>query len=169
MKTEQQEVNDMLEKALFTARNGLEETRRAMKALRAEPLEDLGLKLAFQNLVANIQARANLDIHLNLSDHAFTFSQDEEQMVYRIIQEALENIVHHAKAKNVWIDLAQNPDTRVLEIRDDGIGFDISIQNNKKDRLGLKGMRERAEMLNASLEINSKPGQGTLIQLKLRN
>jgi len=169
LETEQQEVKDMLGKALFTARLGLEETRRAMKALRAEPLEDLGLQLALQNLVANIQARANLDIHLNLSDYSFTFTQDEEQMVYRITQEALENIVHHAKAKNVWIELAQNYGSNVLKVRDDGIGFDVSILNKKNDRLGLIGMRERAEMLNASLEINSQPGQGTLIQLKFRN
>lgn len=169
MDTEQQEVYDMLEKALFTARNGLEETRRAMKALRAEPLEGLGLQLALQNLVANIQARANLEIHLNLSDHAFTFSQDEEQMVYRITQEALENIVHHARAKNVWIEIIQQSGTNVLNIRDDGRGFDMSKLKEKHDRLGLKGMQERAEMLNANLEINSQPGQGTLIQLRLRN
>ncbi|MBE0688229.1 MAG: sensor histidine kinase [Anaerolineaceae bacterium] len=169
LETEQQEVKDMLEKALFTARNGLEETRRAMKALRAEPLEDLGLQLALQNLVVNIQARANLDIHLNLSDHSFAFSQDEEQMVYRITQEALENIVHHAKAKNVWVELAQNSGSNVLKIRDDGIGFDVSILNKKNDRLGLRGMRERAEMLNARLDIDSQPNKGTLIQLKLRN
>lgn len=169
METDQQEVNDMLEKALFTARNGLEETRRAMKALRAEPLEDLGLQLALQNLVANIQARANLDMHLNLSDYSFTFSQDEEQMVYRITQEALENIVHHAKAKNVWIEFIQESGVHLLKIRDDGIGFDVSILNKKNDRLGLKGMRERAEMLNATLEIDSQPGQGTLLQLRLRN
>lgn len=169
METDQQEVNDMLEKALFTARNGLEETRRAMKALRAEPLEDLGLQLALQNLVANIQERANLDMHLNISDYSFTFSQDEEQMVYRITQEALENIVHHAKAKNVWIEFIQESGVHLLKIRDDGIGFDVSILNKKNDRLGLKGMRERAEMLNATLEIDSQTGQGTLIQLRLRN
>jgi signal transduction histidine kinase len=169
METEQQEVKDMLEKALFTARNGLEETRRAMKALRAEPLEDLGLQLALQNLVENIQARANLDIHLNISDHSFAITQDEEQMVYRITQEALENVVHHAKAKIVWIDLVQESGASVLRIRDEGIGFDFSTLKKNSDRLGLKGMRERAEMLNANLEIDSQPGKGTLIQLKLRN
>lgn len=169
MQTEQQEVKDMLEKALFTARDGLEETRRALKALRAEPLEDLGLQLALQHLVTNIQARTHLNIQLNLSENSFVFTQEEEQMVYRITQEALENIVHHAKAKNVWIELVQKTNSSVLNIRDDGSGFDVSILNKKNDRLGLKGMRERAEMLNARLEIDSQPGKGTLIQLKLRN
>ena len=90
-------------------------------------------------------------------------------MVYRITQEALENIVHHAKANIVWIDLVQESGASVLSIRDDGIGFDFSTLKKKNDRLGLKGMRERAEMLNANLEIDSQPGKGTLIQLKLRN
>ena len=162
------EVNGMLEKALFTARNGLEETRRALKALRAEPLEDLGLQLAIQNLVKNIQARTNLVIHLNLNEHSFAFTQDEEQMIYRITQEALENIMHHAKAKNVWIELGPRSDKCVLVVRDDGSGFDVSRLNKKSDRLGLRGMQERAEMLNATLEIESHPGEGTLIQLKLR-
>jgi signal transduction histidine kinase len=90
-------------------------------------------------------------------------------MVYRITQEALENIVHHARAKNVWIEIIQQSGTNVLNIRDDGRGFDMSKLKEKHDRLGLKGMQERAEMLNANLEINSQPGQGTLIQLRLRN
>lgn len=166
---EQKDVNNLLEKALFTARNGLEETRRALKALRAEPLEDLGLQLALQNLVSNTQARANLNIHLDLTDNSFVFTQEEEQMIYRITQESLENIIHHAKARNVLIELVQEPDSRVLNIRDDGSGFDISSLNKKNDRLGLKGMRERAEMLNAMLDIDSQPGKGTLIQLRLRN
>ncbi len=169
IETEQQAVKDMLEKALFTARDGLEETRRALKALRAEPLEDLGLQLALQHLVTNIQARTHLNIQLNLSENSFVFTQEEEQMIYRITQEALENIVHHAKAKNVWIELVQKSNYSVLNIRDDGSGFDVSILNKKNDRLGLKGMQERAEMLNARLEIDSQPGKGTLIQLKLRN
>ena len=169
LETDQKEVNDMLERALFTARSGLEETRRALKALRAEPLEDLGLQLALQNLLTNIQSRSQLKIHLNLSDNLIPFTSEEEQMIYRITQEALENITHHAKAKNVWLGIDQESGKSVLSIRDDGTGFDQSILNKKNDRLGLKGMRERAEMLNARLEIESQPDKGTLIQLKLRN
>lgn len=169
LQTDQEDVDKMLEKALFSARNGLEETRRALKALRAEPLEDLGLQLALQNLATNTKARTRLDIHLNISDGGPTFTQEEEQMIYRITQEALENITHHAKAKNVWLTLSHQSGKSVLSIRDDGTGFDMAMLNKKKDRLGLKGMRERAEMLNARLDIDSQPDQGTLIQLKLRN
>lgn len=162
------EVQPMLEQALFIARNGLEETRRALKALRAEPLEDLGLHLAINNLVANNKARSDLNFHLTISEPKKMFSQDEEQIIYRIIQEALENIIHHARARNVWIELGAVNDPFYLKVWDDGVGFSPKEQEKKKDRLGIKGMYERAEMMNASLEVESREGAGTMIVLKQR-
>jgi signal transduction histidine kinase len=165
---DQLETNNMIETALYTARDGLEETRRALKALRAEPLDDLGLKLAIQNLIANLKARTNLNFHQNFSDVFYQFNQDEEQMIYRITQEALENIVQHANASNVWLQLGLETIGYILSIRDDGSGFDPLSITKLNDRLGIKGMQERAEMLNATLEIDSQPGKGTLLQLKMR-
>lgn len=165
---EDRQFDPMLEQALFTARNGLEETRRAMKALRAEPLEDLGLQLAIQNLVANFQARSQLKINLEINELSSNLSHDEEQTIYRITQEALENVIHHSQARQVWLHLGRDAENNILTIRDDGIGFDLSKLNNKNDRLGVKGMRERADMINTRLEIDSQPGEGTLIKLKCR-
>ncbi len=165
---EENQIDPMLEKALFTARNGLEETRRAMKALRAEPLEDLGLQLAIQNLVANLQARSQLKINLEIKEQSFNLSHDEEQTIYRITQEALENVIHHAQARQVWLHLGLDVENNILTIRDDGVGFNLSNLSRKNDRLGVKGMQERAEMINAQLEMESKPGEGTLIKLKFK-
>jgi signal transduction histidine kinase len=165
---DQKEVNTMLETALTTSRDGLEETRRALKALRAEPLEDLGLQLAIQSLIANLNARTNLDFHLEISDLISNFSLDEEQTIYRITQEALENVIHHANAKNVWLAFSHQSDEYVLSIQDDGVGFEPEEIPGKKDRLGIKGMRERAEMINGILEIQSQTGFGTTLKLRLR-
>jgi signal transduction histidine kinase len=166
---DQLDTNEMIETALYTARDGLEETRRALKALRAEPLDDLGLQLAIQNLIANLKARTNLSFHLNFSDVFYQFNHEEEQMIYRITQEALENIVHHSNATNVWLKLGLESDYYVLSIRDDGSGFDPLTISSSSDRLGIKGMRERAEMLNATLEIDSQSGKGTELKLKMRS
>ncbi|MDO9087668.1 MAG: sensor histidine kinase [Anaerolineaceae bacterium] len=165
---EQADMNAMIETALYTARDGLEETRRALKALRAEPLDDLGIQLAIQNLIANLEARTNLTFHVDISTIFNTFNHEEEQMIYRITQESLENIVQHANATNVWLQLELESDGYVLSIRDDGSGFDAMSNTKLNDRLGIKGMQERAEMLNASLEIDSQPGKGTLLKLKMR-
>ncbi len=166
--TEEKQVEPMLTQALFTARNGLEETRRALKALRAEPLEDLGMSLSIQNLVANLKARSPMEIDLQIADEPLSLTHDEEQMIYRIIQEALENVIHHAKANHIWVHYGIDVENNILSIRDNGRGFDLEKLNLKNDRLGIKGMRERAEMINAKLIINSRPGEGTLIQLKLK-
>ncbi len=165
---EQKEVNEMLETALYTSRTGLEETRRALKALRAEPLEDLGLKLAIQNLISNIKARTNLTIDLSFDDKNSTLNQEEEQTIYRISQEALENIVHHAKARQVWFTFQHTQVGYELSIKDDGEGFKQELISGKRDRLGIRGMRERAEMIHADLEITSEPGKGTELKLTLR-
>ena len=165
---EQADMNAMIETALYTARDGLEETRRALKALRAEPLDDLGIQLAIQNLIANLEARTNLIFHVDISTFFNTFNHEEEQMIYRITQEALENIVQHANASTVWLKLGLESNGYVLNIRDDGSGFDAMSNTKLNDRLGIKGMQERAEMLNASLEIDSQPGKGTLLKLKMR-
>lgn len=165
---DQHEVNEMLEIALHTSRNGLEETRRALKALRAEPLEDLGLKLALQNLISNLKARSNINFYVTIDDINSAFSHDEEQTIYRISQEALENVVHHAKASNIWYTFRHQADSMLLSILDDGKGIKPEDLSGKRDRLGIKGMRERAESINASLELLSKPGSGTELKLILR-
>lgn len=165
---EQQDVNIMLETALHSSRTGLEETRRALKALRAEPLDDLGLKLAIQNLITNLKARTNLSISFTFDDINSTLNQEEEQTIYRISQEALENIVHHAKAKQVWFTFHHTKTGYELTIKDDGEGFKPELIEKKRDRLGIRGMRERAEMIHADLVISSEPGKGTELKLSLR-
>lgn len=161
-------LGQLLITALETSRNGLEETRRALKALRAEPLEDLGLSLSLHNLVKLYHSRTNIAIELEIPEHINQFSHDEEQAIYRITQEALENILRHSQASHVWLSLQQQEDDWVYRIRDDGKGFDVEDEKNFHDRLGLQGIRERADMIFAELSIKSTPNKGTTIQLVMR-
>lgn len=161
-------LGQLLITALETSRNGLEETRRALKALRAEPLEDLGLSLSLHNLVKLYHSRTNIAIELEIPEHINQFSHDEEQAIYRITQEALENILRHSQASHVWLSLQQQEDDWVYRIRDDGKGFDVEDEENFHDRLGLQGIRERADMIFAELSIKSTPNKGTTIQLVMR-
>lgn len=164
---ENQQVDELLTAALDTSRTGLEETRRAMKALRAEPLEDLGLVYAVRNLVQNFVNRCEIEVDLNLPDHLDGFSLDEEQAIYRILQEALENVARHAKAAKVIISFELKDSCLQMRVKDDGVGFDTGKQK-KKDSLGLQGMAERAAMMGASLFVNSEVDSGCEIILKLR-
>jgi signal transduction histidine kinase len=89
-----------------------------------------------------------------------------EEMLYGIAQEALNNVVKHARAKNVMVHVIQSGHTVLMKIEDDGIGFDTA--ENGKGGIGLRTMRERAESLNAALAIQSTPGSGTSLTVEVK-
>jgi len=160
-------ARNLVDQSLVTTRSGLEETRRALKALRASPLEDLGLILAIRKLIEATAERCKLLLDVSLPDKEIFLSPDVEQCIYRITQEALENVVHHAGAQHLSVKLAVSKDEIDLVIRDDGIGFNPEIVP-PSGHFGLKGMKERSELVGGALMINSKPSQGTTIRLMIK-
>ena len=156
----------MLEDSLQSAHTGLTESRHAIQALRASPLEDLGLLLALRNLAESAAERAGAALNLELPASLKTLSPDVEQCLFRVAQEALENIVRHAEAKSIAVKLAQEAHRLILNVRDDGQGFNPAQVDTQK-HLGLKGLRERVELFDGNLQVNSKPGQGTTINLEM--
>jgi signal transduction histidine kinase len=159
-----QAAHALLEKSLAAAHSGLEETRRALKALRASPLDDLGLALAISRMAEEAAKRANLKLELSVPDQMPALSPDVEQSVYRIVQEAVTNVVNHAQAKNLSFAMEYVDGKLNLTVRDDGVGFDVD-KNSKAGGFGLIGMRERAEVIGGNLKITGKPGFGTTIEL----
>jgi signal transduction histidine kinase len=154
----------ILDKSLAAAHSGLEETRRALQALRASPLDDLGLALAISIMTRDAAERANLSLALSIMDDIPALSLDVEQCVYRIAQEAITNVVSHANAKKLTVKLEFAGGKVKLMVGDDGVGFDIE-KVNEKAQFGLTGMRERAQLVGGELSITSKAGAGTTIQL----
>mgnify|MGYP006292941147 CR=1 FL=1 len=163
---EREDIQKLLEHALENTRTGLSETRRALKDLRVKQLEDLGLKIAIRNLATEAASRANFQLDLQFSDSLPELSPDVEQSIYRIAQESLENIIKHAQAQHVSLALTYNTEILTLMIRDDGIGLETT-KADSQNSLGLKGMRERAEMINAHLELFGHKNQGTTIKLTM--
>lgn len=159
---EQTEVNVMLDRSLQTTRLGLDETRRALKALHAQPLDELGLLLAMKHLVNDASERAEIQIEFVTPDKLPTLPPDVEQSVYRITQEALENIVRHADASSARVELSSPNNRLELIIQDDGHGFDPAAVD-KNNRFGLRGMQQRASAIGADLEVISRPEKGTSI------
>ncbi len=158
----------MLEQSLKVTRSGLTETRKAIQSLRATPLEDLGIRLAIRELAQTAADRAGFDLQLDLSDILGDLPQNVEQCIYRITQEALENIVKHAAAKNVKLRLSCKNGGITLLIRDDGIGFDPA-DVDQEQHYGLQGICERAELIGGHMKVESEPGKGTVVWLELRN
>ncbi len=156
----------LLEQSLTATRRGLDETRRALKSLRASPLEDLGLGLALCQLAESAAARAHLDLELALPDPLPNLTPDVEQCLYRVAQEAVENVVHHANAKRLGLRLEPEAGRWKLTVQDDGLGFDPRDQVSS-GHFGLVGMRERAELAGGRLTIESQKGNGTKVVLEI--
>ncbi|MEM7033607.1 MAG: sensor histidine kinase [Chloroflexota bacterium] len=157
----------ILDTSLTATRSGLQETRQALKALRASPLNDMGLALALRQLATDIAERANLKLDLLIPTNLPDLPPAIEQCIYRVAQEATTNVGHHANANLLTVQLTFTPHI-LLQIRDDGQGFDPQ-QVTKTGHFGIVGMHERAALVNGTLHVQSQPGQGTTIQLVIED
>jgi signal transduction histidine kinase len=157
----------LLEQADETARTGLTEARRALQALRASPLEDLGLALAIRELAETAGLRTGAVLDLDIPDQVGPgLTPAVEQGVYRIAQETLDNVVRHAGARSIYVRLDRQPDGLALTVEDDGQGLDADVVDLPDDnQLGIRGMQERAELIGGQLTISSQAGKGTRVQL----
>jgi signal transduction histidine kinase len=160
----------MLDRADETARKGLTEARRALQALRASPLQALGLALALQDLAETAAERSGASLELRAPRPiSASLSPAVEQGVYRIAQEALENVVRHAEARSLVVCLEEHDGVLSLSIEDDGLGVPApagpASEANGQGHLGIRGMQERASVIGGQLQIASQAGQGTKIYL----
>ncbi len=148
----------LLGEALEATRTALREARRAIGALRASPLEDLGLARAVKALAESEAARGGFVLDLKIEE--CKIGSGMEHAIYRIAAEALANVVRHAQARRVTVVLESGR----LIVADDGRGFDPAAPLDDA-RFGLTGMRERARIIAATLEIESARGKGTTVRL----
>src|SRR5467141_96777 len=142
--------------------------RRYSHELRPTILDDLGWIPAIRFLADGVSKRANLPIHIDATISG-RLSISVETTLYRIFQEALTNAVKHAKASNVWIRARSEDFVLLCSIRDDGGGFDSSQTPATPCRkgLGLIAMQERVSAIGGTLRIESCPGQGTELSIRL--
>ncbi|GIL16081.1 MAG: hypothetical protein BroJett039_12540 [Chloroflexota bacterium] len=162
--TEPNEALEILEQATRSTRSGLAEARRALQELRASPLDDLGLPLALRALAESAAARADFRLKLALPPNADGLQPQVEQCIYRVTQEALENITRHAQACHVTVTFEQHAQRFMLRITDDGVGFDPARVNGH--HYGLRGMHERAAIVGCRLTVNSAPQRGVSITME---
>jgi len=143
----------------------LDEVHDLSMRLRPRVLDDLGLAAALERLVSEWQARYKIpvDVAIQLNER---LPGDVETAIYRIVQETLTNIARHAQAKSASILVERRDDVVRVIVEDDGVGFDIS-SNHGERHLGLLGMRERAELLNGTLVVESSPEHGTSIYIEM--
>jgi signal transduction histidine kinase len=157
-------VSRLLGDVLKLAETGLAEMRALIFELRPESLETEGLVGALEKQAAAVQARHRLQVDTMLGDEPNVPLATKEAL-YRLAQEALHNVAKHARAQVVKLELESDVHELVLRIGDDGRGFDTSA--SFPGHLGLRSMRERTAAVGADLAIDSVPGGGTLICVRL--
>ena len=157
-------VAEPLDYVLSQAEAALTEMRALIFELRPESLETEGLVAAMSRQAAALNARHEIVVSTDLCDEPDLSLKAKEEL-YRVVQEALHNTVKHARAKKVNVCLHCDSDGLLLEICDDGVGFNTS--QSFPGHLGLHSMQERISLLGGTLRIESTPGQGTCIRAQL--
>lgn len=148
----------------------IENLRRLTRALRPIYLEDLGLVTALEMLAREISQNNKLSVDLNKTGQERRLSREVELSLYRIAQEALNNVVKHAKAERAELKIAFDDSTVQMEVSDNGSGFitpNSPTEFAPNGHFGLLGIHERADLIGAKLEIESALGRGTKIKVRL--
>jgi two-component system, NarL family, sensor histidine kinase UhpB len=143
----------------------LDEIRRISRDLRPEALDDLGLINALIALTSRAGRQSGVRIERRLSGRLPPLPTELELVIYRVAQEALTNVLRHARASHCLIALESSDGEVELRVSDDGVGMPPERVNS--DTIGIEGMRERALLGNGTLDIQSRPGQGTQVTLRL--
>lgn len=159
VKRSPEELSEELREALETTRTSLDDVRRIAKQLRPEALDDLGLVPALSALVTTFADRTGLRIHDQLEDVP-TLGSDAELVIFRVAQESLTNAARHAQTSRVDLTLDRNGREIVLCVRDYGRGMQGAAAGS-----GIRGMRERALLIDADLSIGPWNGGGTEVRL----
>ena len=140
-------------------------TRRISSDLRPLILDDLGLAAAVEWLVQNFTQRTSVPCELAMAAD-LDLGEPLATSVFRVLQESLTNIAKHAKATQVEVTLEREGDHVVLTVQDNGVGFDTSAARGEGS-FGLLGVRERATLLGGEVKIESTPGKGTRVEMRL--
>jgi len=153
----------------FLVSKAINDLRELSRSLSGDKMADLGLKDAVENELKIISNTGQFETSLTISGKPFTLSPQNEMVIFRIVQEALNNVVKHSKADNIRVNLNYELEYFKLSVSDDGAGFDAGSLEAKKTGIGFSNMRSRATLIGARLSINSKPWDGTKVMVELYN
>jgi signal transduction histidine kinase len=160
---------ERLQRSRLLAEEAVRSTRDIAVLLRPSHLDDLGLEAALQWQTEDFNRRTGIGCQFSADGLQENLPDAWKTCVYRIVQEAVHNCEKHAAPTGVHVRVSQESDRLIVEVQDDGVGFELNAQGGpvRAVGLGLLGMRERAGMLGGALQISSSPGHGTIVRVEL--
>lgn len=150
----------LIEKAYQSISTVIQEVRLISHDLNPSLIQDMGLLEAIEQLVEKINLTQKLKVHFYTNSLSRIFKEAERMVIYRIVQEQVNNILKHAQASTVVIQLLEKNGYVNLSISDNGIGFN---QKSVKLGLGLRSIKNRVDYCNGTMKIHSSPGKGTML------
>jgi signal transduction histidine kinase len=159
-------ITEVQEKAI----QAIKDVKNISRGLRPGILDALGLIPSLRELFSEIQRQTDIDIKFFSRNIPKRFAPEKEVAIYRIAQEALTNIIRHAKAKNVFVNLVKKGENFSLSVEDDGVGFDqdkVMTFSKNRGPLGILIMRERAEQVDGEFTLESHIGKGTHLLVEI--
>jgi len=148
------------------------EIKRLCTNLHPSVLESLGLRAALSSYIEHFQKSYGIETEFNYGGVEERFSFEIERVIYRVVQESLNNISKHARASKLTVSLLDTPVSIIVTIEDNGVGFDVksTLSSQEVNRgLGLLGIKERVSLVKGQVSIKSKKGKGTVIRLEIPN
>lgn len=158
--------NGTLNQLQVLTSDSLRELQRIISDLRPAHLDDLGLSATLRWYASRLQEMVRLNIRVDISGQEHALDETIKITVFRIIQEALTNIIKHSRATSARVNLEYREKAVYILVRDNGIGFDMDAVESRIGRvsLGLAGMAERAALLGGTVEVHSRPDYGTEVE-----
>jgi len=167
---DQSDLHQKLVNTHQLASQSLSELRKIISGLRPTVLDDLGLVPAIRWYARSTLEEVGIRVDVNATEDVGPMDAEVKITLFRIAQEAINNIVKHSAAKTATITLEKNKNHYVLKVQDNGLGFDVDRSSKQAIRMqqwGLLGIQERAELVSAEITVKSKRGQGTLLEVKV--
>lgn len=159
--------HEKIEKAAQLIHKSITDVRTLAHSLLPKTIQDFGIRAAILLLVSNAKLAYSYQINTHFNFDNDRFAPKIETNLYRIVQEALNNIIKHAEARTIFIQMIRSDDNLSITIEDDGVGFEKE-KIQKEEGIGLKNIENRVFYLNGKLTIESSPGMGTLIVVDIK-
>jgi two-component system, NarL family, sensor histidine kinase UhpB len=155
-------LRDELAETKGLANQAMEELLQLARQLRPTALDDHGFVLAIEEQLRRFKAQHGVDTRLTTTGSLDDLGSEQQLVLYRVTQEALNNVARHAGASHVDVAIRRDNGAVALAVTDDGAGFDYDTEQRG---LGLDGMAERARLVDGQFEVSTRPGKGTKLQL----
>lgn len=143
--------------------------RDLSRSLNTEKITDIGICLAIKHELAIIEKVAKIKTVFNCFDEEVALGNEQTIIAFRMMQEILNNILKHARATLITTDIVTDENSTTITISDNGKGFDVDKLKTTETGIGLKSIQQRCGLINATCNINTAPGKGTVIQIAIKN